>query len=53
MEIRPVGNDSINKIVDNLYNKLPQNNSPSIFLPQENAETKIDDNLLFQLLYKQ
>ena len=53
MEIKPVGNGSINKIVDNLNNKLPEYNPTSIFLPQENAETKIDDNLLFQLLYKQ
>ena len=52
MEIKPIGSD-INKIVDNIYKKLPENNPTSIFLPQENPDTKIDDNLLFQLLYKQ
>lgn len=53
MEIKPVGNGSINKIVDNLNNKLPEYNPTNIFLPQENEETKIGDNLLFKLLYKQ
>lgn len=51
MKIDPLKQNQINKIIDNLDKKLPDNN-PSIFMPfKETDGIKIDDEFLFKQLY--
>ena len=50
--IKPVINGTIGKIIQRLDKKLPENN-PSIFMPQPNNEEGVIDNeFIFNQLYK-
>ena len=51
MEIKPLNNADVGKIIFNLDKKLPENN-PSIFMNQENNKgSTFDNDFLFKQLY--